>query len=161
MRCHIGAGAFAGSGDNFDGVLNEARLRLILIPARKRIEFDRGKPLGNRGFGIVVHRFRRGAASEQVQADFVAAVAAEQFPDGHLKVFAFDVVEGNVDGTDRAAKRCAAKGRHAVEVLPMVFDTQRILSGEVFFEDGNHALDSFGIAPTSRGCQCQRCRCLW
>ena len=86
-----------------------------------------------------------------MQADFVPAVAAEQLPDGHLKVLGFDVVEGNVDGADRAAKHCAAKGRHAVEVLPVVFDTHRVLSDEVFFENGDHALDRFGIAPTSRG----------
>ena len=89
---HIGSGGFAGSGDDFDGGLNDARLRTVLVSACDRIKFDRGKAFGNGGFCIFIHLFGCGAAREQVQANFVAAVAAEQFPDRDLKVFAFDVV---------------------------------------------------------------------
>ena len=91
---YIGSGSFAGSGDDFDGVLYDARLRLVLVSACDGIKFDGGKAFGNGGFCVFIHFFGCGSAREQVQANFVAAVAAEEFPDRDLEVFAFDVVTG-------------------------------------------------------------------
>ena len=92
MRSTSGPAASRGSGDNFDGVLYDARLRLVLVPACDGIEFDGGKAFGNGGFCVFIHLFGCGSAREEVQANFVAAVAAEEFPDRDLEVFAFDVV---------------------------------------------------------------------
>lgn len=144
---HIGSGAFAGSGDDFDGVLYDARLRLVLVSACDGIKFDGGEAFGNGGFCVFIHLFGCGAAREEVQANFVAAVATEEFPDRDLEVFAFDVVQGDVHCADGTAERGAAKGGHAVEVLPVVFYAHGVLSDEVFFEDFGDGLDGFGIAP--------------
>ena len=151
MRSTSGPVAFAGSGDDFDGVLDDARLRLILVPACDGIKFDGGEAFGNGGFCVFIHLFGCGSAREEVQANFVTAVAAEEFPDRDLKVFAFDVVQGDVHCADCAAKCGATKGGHAVEVLPVVFYAHGVLSDEVFFEDSGDGLDGFGIAPAGRG----------
>ena len=42
---------------------------------------------------------------------------------------------------------CAAEGRHAVEVLPVVFDAEGVLADEVVFENLDDALHGRGIAP--------------
>ena len=106
---YIGTCGFAGSGDDFDGVFYDARLRLVLVSACDGIKFDGGEAFGNGGFCVFIHLFGCGAAREQVQANFVAAVATEEFPDRDLEVFAFDVVKGDVHCADCAAKRGAAK----------------------------------------------------
>ena len=60
-----------------------------------------------------------------MQADLIADIAAEEFPDRDLKVFAFDIPERDIDGGDGPHNHGASEWGHAVQVLPVVFDAQR------------------------------------
>ena len=111
------------------------------------VELDGSKTLGDSGLRGVEVVLWGAASREQVQANFVADVAAQQLPHRHLEVLALDVPEGDIHGRDGSHDGRTPEGSHAVEVLPVVFDAEGILADEVFFEDIDDALHGGGIAP--------------
>ena len=77
----------------------------------------------------------------------VAGFAPEQGIHGHAKVLTGDVPQGNIDRAQRAHDRRAAEVRRAIQVLPVMFDPQRVLADQVVRELGNHLLGSFEETP--------------
>jgi hypothetical protein len=82
-----------------------------------------------------------------VDARFVARLAAQQGIHGHAEVFAGDVPERNVDRAEGAHDGRPTEMRRAIQVLPVVLDTQWILTDQIHGEFGDDLLGSFEKAP--------------
>src|SRR5688500_12576548 len=82
-----------------------------------------------------------------MEADFVAAFAANELPDGDLEVLGLEVPEGDVYGADRAGEDGAAEGGDAVEVLPMVLGAEGVLADEVAAEGLDYLVHRVGVTP--------------
>ena len=76
-QVQIRAAGFAGGRGQIDRGLDHPRLALVVAVRGDGVELDGGEALGDRGLGGVEVGLRRGPARQQVQADFVADVAAQ------------------------------------------------------------------------------------
>ncbi len=137
----IAANRLTRRGHPVDCRPNQAFEGHVLEAGRQRVEFDRGEAFSRRFLGARVDLLGRAAAHQQVQADLIAALAAQQLPDRRLEALAFEVPQGDVHRADRAADDVAAKRRQAIQVLPVVFDPHRILADEILGKRLHHLVD--------------------
>ena len=134
-------------GDEFDRVLDdtiESRVRMEI----DRIELHRRKSLSHRRFCRLHHCLRRRAPLHSTEADLISAAPSKQLPHRHLKLLSLDVPERHIDSADGAGQNVASERTHTIEMLPVMFDSHRILTDEVILEGSHHRLHRFGIAPT-------------
>ena len=83
-----------------------------------------------------------------VDEDTLAALAAEQVVDGRVERFALDVPQRHVDGGDGGHRdRAAPPVGSAIEILPDVFDLERIAADEA----GKHVLGRDSWRRRARG----------
>src|SRR5216684_7399007 len=82
-----------------------------------------------------------------VDARLVARLATQKGIDWHAKVLARYVPQGDIDGAERAHDCGAPKMGGAIHVLPVVFDSQWILSDQVVREFGDDLLGGLEKAP--------------
>ena len=147
---HVGAAAFAGRRDEVPGGADHPVQGHVLVAARQGVELERRETFRRRVPGGFEHGFRGAAATQQVQPDPVPAVPTEQFPDRNPEVLALDVPQGDVDGADGPGQGASPEGRHAVEILPVMLDAERVLPDQVVFEPLHDLVHGFGITPAGR-----------
>ena len=82
-----------------------------------------------------------------VDPRLVPHFAAHKLVGGHAQMLARNVPERDVDGTERAHNRRAPEVAPAVEILPVVFNAQRVLPDEVALECLHRAGRGFQKAP--------------
>src|SRR6185437_16294819 len=87
--------------DPVDHLSDQGRQRQILIARWNRIELDRGEALARCRPRVSVDLFGTTAGHQQVKADLVPTLPAEQVPDRRLKMLPFDVPERDVHRADR------------------------------------------------------------
>ena len=143
----IRSAAFARRGDESACGFDESIHRHILKTADERVEFQCGEAFFDSGLCGIKHRLWRIPAAEEMQADFIAAVSAEQLPNRHAEMFALDIPQRDVHCTDSTAQRSATERPHAVEILPVVFNPQRVLAEEIFLKGIDDFFNRFGVAP--------------
>ena len=137
---------FASRGGQLDGILHH--LVDPCIDVMDWIELEGREAFFRGGAGGIDHGIGRATTTQQVQANLVATSSAEQFPDRCLEVFALDVPQSDIDGTDRTGQRRSAEGRHAIQMLPVVLDPQGVLTDEIPLEGFHDLVDGFWIPPT-------------
>ena len=84
---------------------------------------------------------------QQVEADLVAELAAEEVPDRRAVMLALDVPQGDVDGREGAGQDVAAERPHPVERLLDVVDPEGVLADQVLAELVHDRLGRIGEAP--------------
>ena len=62
-------------------------------------------------------------------------------------MFALDIPQCDVNGTDSTTQRGAPKRTHPIEILPVVFNPQRVLSDEIFLKGVDDFFNGFRVAP--------------
>ena len=113
-----------------------ARQRLVGISGAQRVELDRRESLLERLAGALEDLLRAVALErkQQVEADLVPELAAEEVPDRRAVVLALDVPQGDVDRRKGARQDVAAERPHPVERLLDVVDPEGVLADEVLAE---------------------------
>ena len=93
-----------------------------------------------------------GGVTEDVVVDAgpVAYFSAEELMDWGVEMLAHDVPQRNVDRAQSAHYSRAAEVRKAVHVLPVMLDTERILTDEISSVLLDRGLRSFEVSPSSR-----------
>ena len=66
-----------------------------------------------------------------VHPDFISALSAQKFIDWNIVKFSGDIPQCNINGGHCTHDRCTPEMGEAVEILPMVFDVQRVFSNQV------------------------------
>ena len=102
---------------------------------------------GHRRPGVLLDFLDRTPLDVGVQGSGEAALATEQLINWHAEMFARHVPQGDVDCAQSAHDRRATEVALAIQVLPVMFDPQRVLADEVVREFGNHLLGRFQEAP--------------
>ena len=99
-------------------------------------------------FDRVFHQLLLGPArGVVVNAHLVPALAAEQAVDRDIEILACNVVKRDVDGGHGAHDRRAAEVGIAVQVLPVVFDIQRIFPDQILPHGQDRLGRGFQEAP--------------
>ena len=123
---HVGATGFAQGGKIIDGVLDE----LGVLDNVGRVLMGNARFNNRVAFGLsFLHVL--GIAGPAVYPNPVAGGAAQQFVDGHVQQFAFDVPQGVVNAAQRTGqdgatpvKSVAVNGLPVVDYRPWVFPDQ-------------------------------------
>ena len=154
---------FTHGGDIVDGVGDESFERHALEAVGQRVGLDRGPTFFSRFFRRHVQALsfftpvvrerefcRLPRSHQEVEADFVAGVSAEEVPDRRVETLALDVPKSDVDCADCTGKSGAAERAHAVHVLPVMFDAGRIFADEVIATLFGDSVGSFHVCPARR-----------
>ena len=84
-----------------------------------------------------------------VYPDFISYFAAQQLVYRHTIILSGNVIQRDIDGTQRTHDSRSAEMEAAVHILPVMLNPQRILTDQILAEGFDHLSGGFQKAPVA------------